>query len=71
MNEINELETSGAPDQREAELADNLASVRERVAEACRRSGRDPAEVTILAVSKTKPEADIMDLYRAGQRDGG
>ena len=56
---------------RAAELAANLASVRERVAEACRRSGRDPEEVTIVAVSKTKPEEDIMDLYRAGQRDFG
>ena len=34
-------------------LADNLAQVRRRVDEACRAAGRDPAEVTILPVSKT------------------
>jgi hypothetical protein len=33
-------------------LADNLTSLRQRIAAACARAGRDPAEVTLLAVSK-------------------
>lgn len=34
-------------------LADRLASVRGRIADACRRAGRDPAAVTLVAVTKT------------------
>ena len=36
-----------------AVLADRLAAVRGRVADACANAGRDPAEVTVVAVSKT------------------
>ena len=52
-------------------IKDNLAHVKERVKAACMRSGRNPDDVTILAVSKTKPAEDIMALYEAGQRDFG
>ena len=52
-------------------INDNLAHVKERVKAACMRSGRNPDDVTILAVSKTKPAEDIMALYEAGQRDFG
>ena len=45
--------------------------VRKLVDEACERSGRDASEVTIVAVSKTKPEEAIMELYEAGHRDFG
>jgi len=45
--------------------------VKRRIAAACERVGRDPNEVTLVAVSKTKPEEDIMDLYRYGVRDFG
>jgi len=44
-------------------LADNWVRVRQRVDEACRAAGRDPADVSILPVSKTfGPE-----LIRAAQ----
>lgn len=56
---------------REAELAGNLARVRARVAEACRRAGRDPSEVTIIAVTKTFPAADAVRLARLGVTDIG
>lgn len=56
---------------RKDELNENLRKVKERVAEAAKRAGRNPEDVTVLAVSKTKPESDIMDLYEAGQRDFG
>ncbi|MGD1085225.1 MAG: YggS family pyridoxal phosphate-dependent enzyme [Verrucomicrobiota bacterium] len=37
------------------DLAANLQNLRERAAAACQRAGRDPAEVTLLAVSKGRP----------------
>lgn len=52
-------------------LEENLNEVKGRIAQACERSGRNPEDVTLVAVSKTKPEEDIMELYKAGQRDFG
>jgi len=52
-------------------LTDNLNPVKKRIEEACAKSGRDPKDVTLVAVSKKKPEEDILELYRAGQRDFG
>ncbi len=48
--------------------ADNLALVRARIAGAARAAGRDPAEVTLVAVSKTKPVALVRPALDAGQR---
>ena len=53
------------------DLAANLKEVRESIAASCEKCGRDPGEVCLLAVSKTKPEEDILELYKAGQRDFG
>ena len=50
-------------------LAENLAQVRERIAAAARAAGRDPAEVRLLAVSKTWPAADVAALAALGQRE--
>ena len=36
-------------------LSENLKNVEKEIEDACRRSGRDPREVTLVAVSKTKP----------------
>lgn len=44
----------------------NLAAVRTRIATACRRVGRDPSEVRLLPVSKTKPEARLRLAHAAG-----
>ena len=52
-------------------LINNLKEVRERIAAACGRVGRDPSEVVLLAVSKTKPLEDIETLLDAGQLDFG
>ncbi|HAJ38340.1 MAG TPA: YggS family pyridoxal phosphate-dependent enzyme [Chloroflexi bacterium] len=57
--------------ERAAEIAANLAEVRRRMAAAAERSGRDPAAVRLVAVSKTYPLADIAAAYVAGQRDFG
>jgi PLP dependent protein len=37
------------------DLAANLQTIQQRIAEACSRAGRDPASVTLLAVTKTHP----------------
>ena len=52
-------------------LADNLYRVQERIGAAARRSGRDPAEVTLLAVTKTHSPATILDAYELGLRHFG
>ena len=53
------------------DIAQNLAAVRARIDAAARACGRDPAEIRLLAVSKTKPAAAIRAAYRAGQRTFG
>lgn len=47
--------------------AERLAEITGRIAEACRRAGRDPREVELLAVSKTFPPAAVRELAEAGQ----
>ncbi|MEI6358248.1 MAG: YggS family pyridoxal phosphate enzyme, partial [Verrucomicrobiota bacterium] len=42
-------------------LAENLVAVQSRIAAACGRSGRDPAEVTLLAVSKNHPAEAVAE----------
>ena len=49
-------------------IAENLKKVRENIIRACKRSGRDPGEVMLLAVSKKKQKPDIMEAYDTGQR---
>ncbi|MEJ2861833.1 YggS family pyridoxal phosphate-dependent enzyme [Actinomycetospora flava] len=53
-------------DDRRAELEEALAAVRERVADAARAAGRDPAEVGLLAVTKTWPAEDVALLTDLG-----
>lgn len=52
--------------RRRAELADRLGVVRARIADACRAAGRDPDEVSLLAVTKTVPAADVALLLGLG-----
>jgi PLP dependent protein len=53
------------------QLAENIARVRTRIAEAAQRAGRDPAEVTLVAVSKTKPLELVEMAYNLGVTDFG
>ena len=48
------------------DIAKNLCLVRSRIHAACERSGRSPEEVSIIAVSKTKPFSDIIEACKAG-----
>lgn len=43
-------------------LKDNIAVVRKNIELACERAGRNPEEVTLIAVSKTKPLSDIEEI---------
>jgi pyridoxal phosphate enzyme (YggS family) len=63
-------QTTTTPDS-EPSLGSQLAAVRARVDQAAARAGRDPAEITLVAVSKTKPFAMISELATAGQVDFG
>jgi hypothetical protein len=52
-------------------IHDNLQAVRERIRRAAQAAGRDPASVTLLAVSKTQPAALVEQAIAAGQRAFG
>lgn len=52
-------------------VCENYRAVEERVAAACKRAGRNPEEVTLIAVSKTKPVSMIEELLSIGVRDFG
>jgi PLP dependent protein len=49
-------------------IADRLAGIRARIERAARSAGRDPASVTLVAVSKTFPLSSVREAYAAGQR---
>ena len=49
-------------------LRDNLSRVYENIKIACEKAGRDPSEVTLIAVSKTKPIETLKEAYDAGTR---
>lgn len=48
------------------EIKDNICMVQQKISEACKRSGRNPEEVTLIAVSKTKPVEDLRYAMDAG-----
>lgn len=52
-------------------IAENLKEVQRDINEVCKKCGRNPSEVTLIAVSKTKPLEDLKEAYDAGARDFG
>lgn len=52
-------------------LQEQLAEVEKRIQEACRRAGRSREEVTLIAVSKTKPVEMLQEAYDLGIRTFG
>ncbi|GAA1743672.1 YggS family pyridoxal phosphate enzyme [Luedemannella helvata] len=56
---------------RRAQLSENLARVRAEIADGCAAAGRDPAEVTLVAVTKTYPASDVCHLVALGVTDVG
>ncbi|MDV5194277.1 YggS family pyridoxal phosphate-dependent enzyme [Enterobacter asburiae] len=53
------------------DIAHNLAQVRDKISAAAARCGRASEEITLLAVSKTKPASAIAEAIDAGQRAFG
>ncbi len=49
-------------------IKENLEVVEKNIEEACKRAGRDRSEVTLIAVSKTKPVSDIRQAMECGIR---
>ena len=47
-------------------LVDNLKKVQDNIINAARRAGRNPEDITLIAVSKTKPVSMIQEIYDAG-----
>ena len=60
-----------APVSRPEELAGYLAATRDRIAAACAAAGRDPAGITLIAVTKTYPASDVLALAGLGLTDFG
>jgi uncharacterized pyridoxal phosphate-containing UPF0001 family protein len=58
-------------EDRRAEIAANLHEVRRLIADACAEAGRDPGEVTLVAVTKTYPATDVLHLAALGVADIG
>ena len=52
-------------------LKDHLKQVEDNIAKACARAGRDRSEVTLIAVSKTKPVEMLQEIYDEGVRTFG
>ena len=52
-------------------VVENLAKVEKKICAACERAGRKREEVTLIAVSKTKPVSMIEELLPGGARDFG
>jgi hypothetical protein len=60
VESVDQMETTAGPD--------GIAAVRQQIARACRDAGRDPASVTLVAVSKTLGADAIEPVIAAGQR---
>jgi pyridoxal phosphate enzyme (YggS family) len=48
-------------------IAENIARLKDEIAAACRRAGRDEHEVALMAVTKVHPVEAILEAYAAGQ----
>ena len=48
-------------------IAENIKIIKNRISEACKRVGRDPSEITLIAVSKTKPLELIHEAIQCNQ----
>lgn len=53
------------------DVRENLNEVHKKIEQACKRSGRDFSEVTLICVSKTKPIEMLKEAYLAGEHEFG
>ncbi|WP_051086177.1 YggS family pyridoxal phosphate-dependent enzyme [Sediminispirochaeta bajacaliforniensis] len=49
-------------------IAGNIARIRDEIAEAAHKAGRDPGDIQLMAVTKTHPFEDVLAAYEAGIR---
>ncbi len=52
-------------------ISENLTVVKEKIQTACQKAGRMEADVTLIAVSKTKPISMLVEAYESGCRNFG
>jgi pyridoxal phosphate enzyme (YggS family) len=52
-------------------MKENIQNIEQRIQAACERAGRKRSEVTLIAVSKTKPKEMLQEAYDLGMRDFG
>ncbi|MCX5705925.1 MAG: YggS family pyridoxal phosphate-dependent enzyme [Candidatus Omnitrophica bacterium] len=52
-------------------IADNIRGVKERIAKICAKAGRDPAQITIVAISKNRSADEVEEAIGAGITDVG
>ncbi len=52
-------------------INENIQSVRQRIKNAAKRSGRDPEDITLVAVTKNRPVSAVEEVIKAGIRDIG
>ena len=52
-------------------IKENMKAVEEQIDAACKKAGRDRSQVTLIAVSKTKPVEMLQEAYDCGCRDFG
>ncbi|MBN8538769.1 MAG: YggS family pyridoxal phosphate-dependent enzyme [Deltaproteobacteria bacterium] len=65
------LEMGLAVDKKHSEISNGLNLIRSRIQSSAKQSGRNPQEVELIAVSKTKPATDVIEAWKAGQRHFG
>ncbi|MDR1800944.1 MAG: YggS family pyridoxal phosphate-dependent enzyme [Lachnospiraceae bacterium] len=49
-------------------ISENIETVKNKILLACEKSGRNPNEVTLIPVSKTKPVSILLEAYKSGVR---
>jgi hypothetical protein len=64
-------EPGGTSESRRDEISAGLHAVRQRIAAACAAAGRDTSEITLIAVTKTRPASDVRLLSELGVTDVG
>lgn len=52
-------------------ISENLKIIRNRINQTCEKTGRDPSNVLLVAIGKTKPASAILEAFECGQRHFG
>lgn len=52
-------------------IKENLNQIKEQIRKTCEKAGRDAGEITLVAVSKTKPLSLLKEAYDGGNREFG